>query len=323
MMPAQLLAVLRQLSHETFTSGESIARGLGCSRATVNNLIRRALDVGVPIHAVHGRGYRLAGQLSWLEAERLAGALARRGMALHCFDQLPSTNAHLLALARDGAPHRAVVTAEWQSQGRGRRGRAWQAALGSGLMFSVLWRSGRPAAELSGLSLAVGVALVKTLRALGLAGAGVKWPNDILVDEAKLAGVLIELTGDMLGPSTAVVGVGVNVRGGEAVARQVGQPVTDLGRHLGPVSRSEVLLQLLAGLDDGLALFEARGFAAFQADWQACHAHQDREVLVHAGADEAVRGVARGVDAQGALLLETAAGLRRFHAGEVSVRAAA
>ena len=119
------------------------------------------------------------------------------------------------------------------------------------------------------------------------------------------------------------IGVGVNVQGGETLSDLVGQPVTDLRRHLGPVNRTEMFLQLVAGLDDGLALFEARGFAAFQDDWQACHVHQDREVLVHAGPGEPVRGHARGVDDQGALLLETESGLRRFHSGEVSVRAVA
>lgn len=323
MMSPQLLGVLRQLSHETFISGEVIARRLNCSRATVNNTIREAIAGGVPIHAVHGRGYRLASQLSWLDGGKLVDALARRGMVLRCFDHVPSTNAHLMDWAQNGAPHRAVVTAEWQSEGRGRRGRTWHAGLGSGLMFSLLWRSGRPAAELSGLSLAVGVVLVKTLRGLGLAHAGVKWPNDILVDDAKLAGVLIELTGDMLGPSTAIIGVGVNVQGGEALTGQVGQPVTDLRRHLGVVSRTDIFLDLVSGLDAGLTLFEERGFSAFQEAWQDCHVHQDREVMIHSGKGEAIPGHARGVDEHGALLLETATGLLRFHSGEVSLRAVA
>lgn len=320
MMPPQLLGVLRQLSDEVFISGEVIAKRLNCSRATVNNTIREAIAEGVPIHAVHGRGYRLASHLTWLDGEKIEDALAGQGMALRCFDHVASTNAHLMDWAQNGAPHRAVVTAEWQSEGRGRRGRTWHAGLGSGLMFSLLWRSGRPAAELSGLSLAVGVALVKTLRGLGLAHAGVKWPNDILVDGAKLAGVLIELTGDMLGPSTAIIGVGVNVQDGEALTGQVGQPVTDLRRHLGAVSRTEMFLHLVAGLDAGLALFEERGFSAFQADWQACHVHQGQEVVIHSGKGEAILGHARGVDEQGALLLETATGLQRFHSGEVSLR---
>jgi len=222
--------------------------------------------------------------------------------------------------AQNGAPHRAVVTAEWQSEGRGRRGRTWQAGLGSGLMFSMLWRSGRPAAELSGLSLAVGVTLVKTLRELGLIFAGVKWPNDILVEGAKLAGVLIELSGDMLGPSTAIIGVGVNVRGGDALTGQVGQPVTDLRRHLGAVGRTDIFLDLVRGLDAGLARFEDQGFSAFRDDWQACHVHQDQDVTIHSGNGDVIIGRARGVDEHGALLLETATGLRRFHSGEVSLR---
>ncbi len=320
MMSPHLLGVLRQLSPETFLSGEAIAKRLVCSRATVNNAIREAIEGGVPIHAVHGRGYRLASPLTWLSCESLSEALSRSGVALRCHDQVASTNADLMAWAQSGAPHRAVVTAEWQSQGRGRRGRAWHAGLGRGLMFSMLWRSGRPAAELSGLSLAVGAMLVETLQELGLDGARVKWPNDILVDGAKLAGILIELAGDMLGPSSAIIGVGINVDGGKDLAAQVGQPITDLRQHIGIVDRNRLLQTLVLGLDAGLARFEEQGFAAFQAAWQACHAHQDREVAILPGQGDAIVGRARGVDEHGALLLETGAGLRRFHSGEISLR---
>lgn len=283
------------------------------------------------MHAVHGRGYRLASSVSWLDAERLTQVFAPQGISLRHLDQVASTNALMLEWAATGepqrAPHRALVTAEWQAQGRGRRGRDWHAGLGSGLTFSFLWRSGRPAAQLSGLSLAVGVALVKGLRAMGLARAQVKWPNDIQVAGAKLAGVLIELASDklasdVLGPSTAVIGVGINVLGGEGLTRQVGQPVTDLHAHLGPIDRNALLLHLIAALDSELARFERDGFAAFHDDWQACHAHQDQPVCIQPGQGEAIAGVARGVDAQGALLLETSAGMRSFHSGEVSLRAA-
>jgi BirA family biotin operon repressor/biotin-[acetyl-CoA-carboxylase] ligase len=317
--PAQLLNVLRQLSPEVFLSGEEVARRLGCSRATVNNAIRAAAQAGIPVHAVHGRGYRLARPVSWLDGDRLSNAMARRGVALRHLDQVGSTNAHLLEWAASGAPHRAVVSAEWQSQGRGRRGRTWHAGLGCGLMFSLLWRSNRPAAELSGLSLAVGVALAKALGGLGLRSM-VKWPNDIQVDGAKLAGVLIELSGDMLGPSAAVIGVGVNVLGADALTGQVGQPVTDLHRHLGVMDRNELLLALVAGLDAELARFEQGGFAVFREEWQACHAHQGKDVLIHSGQAEPIMGRAVGVDEQGALLLDTGSELRRFHSGDVSLR---
>jgi BirA family biotin operon repressor/biotin-[acetyl-CoA-carboxylase] ligase len=320
-MSPLLLAVLRQLSHEDFLSGEVLAKRLGCSRATVNNAIREAAGGGVPVHAVHGRGYRLARPLSWLAPDRLRAEFAPRGVSLRCFDQLPSTNTHLLEWAQSGAPHRALVVSEWQSEGRGRRGRAWHGELGGALTFSLLWRSSRPVAELSGLSLAVGASLVGALRDLGLARAMVKWPNDILVDDAKLAGVLIELTGDMLGPSAAVIGVGINVLGGEALTETVGQPVTDLRRHVGPLDRNDLLLALVSGLDGGLGRFEREGFAGFRQAWQDCHAHQNRPVRVHTGQGEPILGRAVGVDEQGALLLDTGSGVRRFHAGEVSLRA--
>ena len=162
-LPAQLLPVLRQLSPETFLSGEDIAQRLGCSRATVNNAIRAAQDAGFTVHAVHGRGYRLAAPVSWLDADRLAQVFAPRGITLRHLDQVASTNALMLEWAASGethaapsglpmrAAHRSLLTAEWQAQGRGRRGRDWHAGLGGGLMFSFLWRSGRPAAQLSGL----------------------------------------------------------------------------------------------------------------------------------------------------------------------------
>jgi BirA family biotin operon repressor/biotin-[acetyl-CoA-carboxylase] ligase len=328
--PAQLLPVLRQLSPEAFLSGEVIAQRLGCSRATVNNAIRAAQAAGFTVHAVHGRGYRLAAPVSWLDAARLARYFSPRGITLRHFDQLASTNALMLewalADAAQRAPHRSLVSTEWQSQGRGRRGRDWHAGLGGGLMFSFLWRSGRPAAQLSGLSLAVGVALVKALRAMGLAQAQVKWPNDIQVAGAKLAGVLIELAvdrqaSDVLGPSSAVIGVGLNVAGGEVLSGQVGQAVTDLQAHLGLVDRNEVLFGLIAMLDADLARFERDGFAAFYDEWHAFHAHQNQPVCLQTAQGEVISGVARGVDAQGALLLETSVGMRGFHSGEVSLRA--
>jgi BirA family biotin operon repressor/biotin-[acetyl-CoA-carboxylase] ligase len=349
-LPAQLLPVLRQLSAENFLSGEQVAQRLGCSRATVHNAIRTAQEAGITVHAVHGRGYRLASSVSWLDADRLAQGFAEQGITLRHFDQVASTNALMLEWAALGdsprAPHRALISTEWQAHGRGRRGRDWHASLGGGLMFSFLWRSARPASQLSGLSLAVGVALVKGLRQLGLVGAEVKWPNDIQIAGAKLAGVLIELasdrlasdrlvndrlasnvlardvfSSDVLGPSAAVIGVGINVAGGEDLSRQTGRSVTDLRTHHGPVDRNMLLQCLIAELDTSLARFERDGFTAFHADWHACHAYQGQPVFIQPSQGEAISGVALGVDTEGALLLQTSTGIRTFHSGEVSLRA--
>jgi len=143
---------------------------------------------------------------------------------------------------------------------------------------------------------------------------------------AKLAGVLIELASDklasdVLAPSTAVIGVGINVSGAEELSQRVGQPVTDLQTHLGRVDRNQLLLHLVSALDAALARFEREGFASFHAAWQACHVHQSQPVCLQLGDGDVVTGIALGVDAQGALRVETAAGIETFHSGEVSLRA--
>jgi BirA family biotin operon repressor/biotin-[acetyl-CoA-carboxylase] ligase len=189
-------------------------------------------------------------------------------------------------------------------------------------MFSLLWRFNRPASELSGLSLVVGMALTQVLRELGLRHAAVKWPNDILVDGAKLAGVLIELAGDMLGPSAAVIGVGVNVSGAVSLRGALDQAVTDLSEHLPEqgLDRNVLLREMVLRLDQELHRFDAEGFEPFRRDWDGLHAHHNQDVQLFTGQGERIAGQAVGVDAGGALLLVTENGLRRFHSGEVSLR---
>ena len=324
-MTPHLLDVLRQLSHEDFRSGEEVARRLRISRASVHNAVHEAEVLGLRVQAVRGRGYRIARPVTWLDAGVFSPLLSAQGVESHLEQSLDSTNAHLLARAQAGAPHKSLVAAEWQGRGRGRRGRTWLAGLGGGLMFSLLWRFNRPASELSGLSLVVGLGLAQVLRDLGLPRAAVKWPNDILVADAKLAGVLIELAGDMLGPSAAVIGVGVNVHGAESLRDAVEQPVTDLSEHLPAhgLDRNRLLQAMALRLNDHLDRFDSDGFAPFRQDWEALHAHQNQPVHVLTGLGECIGGEAVGVDEGGALLLATESGLQRFHSGEVSLRGGA
>ncbi|MDP2431884.1 MAG: biotin--[acetyl-CoA-carboxylase] ligase [Pseudomonadota bacterium] len=319
-MTPHLLDILRQLSHDDFHSGEAVARRLRISRASVHNAVHEAEALGLRVQAVRGRGYRLANPVTWLDAESFSPFLRARGFQVELAASLDSTNAHLLAQAQSGGAHKTLVAAEWQGRGRGRRGRAWLAGLGGGLMFSLLWRFNRPASELSGLSLVVGLGLAQGLRELGLRGAAVKWPNDILVDGGKLAGVLIELAGDVLGPSAAVIGIGVNVLGVASLRAEIEQPITDISEHLDGVDRNRLLREIVPRLDEHLTRFDSEGFAPFRLDWEAMHAHQDQFVQVVTGLGERIAGQAVGVDNSGALLLACEQGLRRFHSGEVSLR---
>ncbi|MDD4882628.1 MAG: biotin--[acetyl-CoA-carboxylase] ligase, partial [Gallionellaceae bacterium] len=187
-----------------------------------------------------------------------------------------------------------------------------------------LWRFNRPLTALSGLSLAIGVALARGLSALDLAGVKVKWPNDILVDGRKLAGILIETHGDMLSAATAVIGIGINVRARPdalGTADYAAVAVEEvLGRQL---DRNELLLRLLAELDEVLKTFDLYGFAPFRDEWQQLHVWQDKPVCVLGSGSAPIEGIALGVDEAGILQVATADGVRAIHSGEVSLRARA
>jgi len=313
--------VLKLLSPDEFRSGEAISSDLGISRASVHNRVEQARGLGVAIQAVRGKGYRLAERYSWLEPECLTAALAHSGYHVLVHEQVDSTNSLLLNLAQQGQPHKSILAAEWQAQGRGRRGRTWLAPLGSGLTFSLLWRFQRPLTALSGLSLAVGLALARGFRTLGIEAVELKWPNDVLLHGGKLAGILIETHGDMLSAATAVIGIGVNVRSAMAATDAMDfQPVAmedALGDRL---DRNEVLVRLLTQLDTVLKAFDQSGFAPFVDEWQRLHVWQNRPVRVISGGQRIMEGVALGVDAAGLLRLNTADGIRLVHSGEVSLR---
>jgi len=315
--------LLRLLADGEFHSGVALARALGVSRASVWNAVREVEAMGGTVYKVRGRGYRFARALSLLDRaaiERRLGPVAAR-FSVEVRTVAASTNALMLERAAAGAPGGTVIAAEWQSAGRGRRGRAWQAGIGGGLTFSLLWRFAQGAGMLSGLSLAVGVALARGLAELAGAGIALKWPNDIVTQDGKLGGILIEMAGDVLGPGAAVIGVGINVALSPAVRLGIDQPAADLEGFLeGPVDRNALLAVLLTELDGALALFAAEGFAPFRPEWESRHAQQDRPVtlLLPDGRSEA--GLARGVASDGALVLETPAGLKRFHSGEISLR---
>ena len=200
-------------------------------------------------------------------------------------------------------------------------GRTWQAGLGGALTFSALWRFTEGAGALAGLSLAAGVALMRALAQLGAHEARLKWPNDVLWRGQKLAGMLIEMQGDALGPSAVVIGVGLNVRLSEIVKRRIDQPATDLETACGrALDRSVVLATTLSELAAVLDRFTNHGFAPFREEWQGYHAHQGHTVMVKLPSGQEQQGVALGVGDDGALLFKTGSAVRRLHSGEISLR---
>jgi BirA family transcriptional regulator, biotin operon repressor / biotin---[acetyl-CoA-carboxylase] ligase len=317
--------LLRCLSDGEIHSGEALAAVGGISRARVSQLLKEADAAGLRLERKPGRGYRLHDALPFLERGAILAALEARAGALtiEVADTLDSTSSELARRAGRGEDvHRHLLVAEWQTAGRGRRGRGWAAVLGGSLTFSLGWRFSRGAGDLSALPLAVGLALARALEATGFVGIELKWPNDLIHGEAKVGGILVELSGDALGPSLAIVGVGVNVRLPASLRRSIGRPVTDLtaiaGRAL--LDRNMLLARFVAAMVTVLEGYAEAGFAPLRAAWQRRHAHQAKPVQVVLPDGGKVRGVVVGVDAAGALVLDSGGRRLRFVSGEVSLR---
>jgi BirA family biotin operon repressor/biotin-[acetyl-CoA-carboxylase] ligase len=311
-------AVLRALADGRFHSGEDIAQALGCSRTLVWQALKDAQEAfGLTVFKVRGQGYKLPEPIEWLDVVAIRAHLAAPASevwTLALAERIDSTNTQLMRRS-DNAPHGLVLAAEWQDAGRGRLGRQWRMRLGGALAFSLVWRFDQGMAQLSGLSLAVGVAIARVLKRLG-APVALKWPNDVLLGGKKLAGVLIELSGEVQGPASVVVGIGINV----ADPGDVGQPVAGLAEAGIKIGRNQLLAELLNELAQVLARFARDGFAAFREEWLSHAAFLQQAVRITQGQHEVLEGVCLGVDASGALLIDTASGVRAFHSGDVSVR---
>ncbi|MBH8581328.1 biotin--[acetyl-CoA-carboxylase] ligase [Bisbaumannia pacifica] len=318
--------LIRLMSDGDFHSGEQLGERLGVSRTAVWKQLKKLEALGIPLEAVKGLGYRLGEPVELLEGAGIVSRLDSQSRPalnrLFVEEALDSTNAFLRERFAQGAGHGEVCLAESQAAGRGRRGRHWVSPWGRSLLLSLGWRFENGVAALEGLSLAVGVVLAEVLEHEGVRVA-LKWPNDVLLvtDEGhqKLAGILLEVQGDLEGPCEVVIGIGLNVFLPPAMREAVDQPVGAVADQVPGVSRNALAAALIGGLLELMQGFEARGFAAWQAAWNARHAHADREVEVVQG-NQSYRGVARGVDEAGHLEVRCGDESRWLAGGEISVR---
>ena len=314
--------ILHLLADGQFHSGEALAQQFKVTRATVWNAIKHAETLGITIFSVRGRGYKLPQAIEFLDKNAVLSAIGEQQewFNLIILDEVASTNTYLMQ--QKNVAHATCVAAHIQSKGKGRRGRTWVSQLGASLTFSLVWRFQCGAAALSGLSLAVGVALMRTLLSFGINQAQLKWPNDILINGKKLAGILIELQGDLDGPSTAVIGVGINLNLPKALIEAIDQPTTDLNSISGkPINQNILLGTLLKHLAEVLSQFEQFGFVGLRDEWVSYHAYHQQPVRMLLPNGTEVLGVVKNVADDGILLVETALGLQRFSAGEISLRA--
>ncbi len=330
-MPRSVLLPL--LASGDFCSGQVLADALGVSRTAVWKQVNKlAVETGLEIESVKGKGYRIPGGVELLDAARIRAGLAQQAApllsSLNILESVDSTNAEAMRQLEAVRPPGVVHTAEQQTAGRGRRGRQWVSPFARNLYLSVVWEFGQGAGSLEGLSLAVGVAVARALRACDLPPVQLKWPNDVLHGGKKLGGILLEMAGDVAGPCQVVVGLGLNVAMPPSAAREIDQAWTDLatmaghdhsqGQHPGRNALFSALLNEILPL---LATFENAGFGAWREQWQDLDAYADKPVVLDASGHR-VAGIARGVDHRGALQLETTTGMQSMFGGELSLRPA-
>ena len=315
-----LRPLLSTLSDGQFHSGEKLGQRLSISRSAVWKQIERLRKMGVEVHSVTGKGYRLPAGLALMSRQTIFEYLDATTIEwmrdLELLFSTTSTNAEAMLRAQAGV-ERCVIMAEHQTQGRGRRGRSWASPLGANIYLSMVASFQAGVAALEGLSLAVAVYVVRALEKYGIVGLGVKWPNDILIDGRKLAGILLEVSGDLTGPCKIVIGIGLNVRMPAAMSLLIEQPYTDLALNFrGHLDRDKIVAGIIRELALGLVEFNNSGFISLRSSWDKLDVYKGRMVEIRAGSN-LIQGRVKGVSETGALLLETDSGPRTVAGGEI------
>jgi BirA family transcriptional regulator, biotin operon repressor / biotin---[acetyl-CoA-carboxylase] ligase len=323
--------LLSLLAGGAFLSGEQLAKRLRISRAGIWKIVRSLRAMGIDVESVPRQGYRLPRAVDLLDKSAITASISlslREHLErLDVLLTVDSTNRYLVDNPGLTPGRARVCVAELQNAGRGRRGRSWIAPFGSGICMSLDWQFAEAPPTFSALSLAVGVATVHAFKRLGIDGVGLKWPNDLLWQNRKLGGILIEMRGESAGPAHVVIGIGINMHMPGpvrlALAEQQAVLISDvheIARERTP-TRNALVAALVQELVTMLQTFASRGFAPFVEEWRRLDTLANAQVKVISGS-ETTFGTARGVETDGSLLVDVSGQLRRFVSGEVSLRAA-
>ena len=317
------LAILQALNKGAFISGQLIGEQLGISRAAVAKHITSLQEMGLDIYKVNGKGYRLSRPLSLLnqgDIEQAYQQLDGAGCQFEVQPIIDSTNSELMRRLQQGnISNNTVLVAEMQRQGKGRRGRTWQSPFAANLYYSYYWRLDDGMHAAMGLSIAVGLAVYDSLKALYDLDVQLKWPNDVLINGRKLAGVLVELDGTAEGPCHLVIGIGLNVAMPRTSADSIDQPWCDLSEFNEHINKSQLVAVLTCFLQKRLGQYQHQGLHGMYQQWNAVHAFAGQCVELSSGSST-WRGICEGIDEQGAVVLRVDGQSKRYFGGEISLR---
>ena len=325
-MNQRALSILRLLNDGQYQSGESLARKIFCKRATISNSLKNLDSYGIKIVKTRGRGYRWINPISYLNKDLILGfsSIDPSNFKITLFDALDSTNTFLLNNFSSGMIDNScipVVATEYQTNGRGRAGRLWHSGFGDSLTFSFGWRFDKGVSALSGLSLIIGIAIIRVLRSFSINCVSIKWPNDILFDNKKLAGILIELRSDIFGSSYSIIGIGINFKSSDIIKSSINQEIADLSAISDEyLDRNQILSALLTEFLSILPVFGDYGFAYFKKEWISYHAFERQAVSLILPNGNIIVGTVDGVMEDGSICLMTPSGRNSYHVGDISIR---
>lgn len=310
-----------------FHSGTELGAQLNCSRSAIWKAVKALkVEFNVTIFSVHGRGYRLSHSFELLDVDLIKKNLSDNTHnivnSIDVFFSINSTNEHLVSETKLNKYNNSicqVCLAEYQTHGKGRRGKQWLSPIGGNLYFSLSWNFNKSFQELAGLSLAVSVGLASLLEQIGVVDVELKWPNDILWRGRKLLGVLLEMHGEVSGPCTTVIGIGINFNMSN-LDTEIDQPWCDLNSILDTIpSRNKFAAMLIDNLIGSIQLFEEQGLSAFLNLWSQYDIIDGKQIVIKkTGSQE--HGIARGIDDTGALLVEQDGTISALYSGDVSIR---
>lgn len=318
------LAILQALKNGEFVSGQLLGEKLGISRAAVAKHIKSLGELGLDIYKVNNKGYCLNQEIALIsqptlesEFQKLAGHTGN----FEIYASIDSTNTDLMQriASKQALTSGTVIVAEMQNAGRGRRGRVWQSPFGANLYYSYYWLLEDGLQAAMGVSVAVGLAIYDCIKSLYNIEVNLKWPNDILVDNQKLAGVLVELDGQPEGPCHLVIGIGLNIAMPESASEYIDQAWVDLKRLGLEVNKNELAAALTFYLEKRLAQYQASGLSEMYQEWNKVNAFAEQLITLHTG-QKAWQGICVGIDKQGGLVLRQDGIEKTYYGGEISVR---
>ncbi|MCE0802972.1 bifunctional biotin--[acetyl-CoA-carboxylase] ligase/biotin operon repressor BirA [Buttiauxella sp. S04-F03] len=310
------LTLISILADGEFHSGEQLGEQLGMSRAAINKHIQTLRDWGVDVFTVPGKGYSLPDPIQLLNEELIKSQIETGSVAV--LPVIDSTNQYLLDRIESLQSGDACI-AEYQQAGRGRRGRQWFSPFGANLYLSMFWRLEQGPAAAVGLSLVIGIVMAEVLRELGAENVRVKWPNDLYLNDRKLAGILVELTGKTGDAAQIVIGAGINLAMRNVATDVINQSWINLQEAGINIDRNALAIRIIKELRRALYLFEDEGLIPFLPRWELLDNFINRQVRLIIG-DKEIHGISRGINEQGGLLLEQDGVIKPWVGGEISLR---